>query len=150
MDQGEMYGIAILIAGALQAVSCVALVVASMRARRQVPLAGVRAALFPYVVAAGAFGLLNVYPMAAELFVAHYSGAIYEMAAGSPVEAKGVGGIPMIVLLRGGFSAFALLLPLAGLVPAFGRRALLMAVLGTLAMLPWLINLLGHLRAGEI
>ncbi len=123
---------------ALHAASCLALAVAGVLCHRHPQEDGTRNFLFPFIVAAGALGLLNLYPFAMELFVAWYSGAISELD-GVIHES---GGVPLATWARIGLHTVAALLPLAGLVPACGRKPLLMTTLGVLAMMPWAIWIL--------
>ena len=86
--------------------------------------------VFPFVVVAGFFGLLILYRYVVEFFVASYSGAIYES-----------GGLTAWRIAWIAVSVFLTLLPLVGLIPNIGERAISLIVIGCLAAIPSALSL---------
>lgn len=114
---------------ALQFLACLALAVFSLRWR--LTQAGVSAYrhLLPFSIAAWMLGFVLVYPFAMELFVAWYSGAMYEMES---VLFRFNG--PYWWVYRSGF--ILPLLPVFGLFPWIGKRPVVMLVIAVLALMP--------------
>jgi len=81
-------------------------------------------------VVAGFFGLLILYRYVVEFFVASYSGAIYES-----------GGLTAWRIAWIAVSVFLTLLPLVGLIPNIGERAISLIVIGCLAAIPSALSL---------
>ena len=111
-----------MIPAALHLISCLALAGAALFWKRRHPSAGSCRFLLPFIVTAVFFAC---YGGAAEWFIASYSGAIYEMQHPSR---SGSAWMAAAMILS--------LLPTAGLIPAVGRRASWMAVIGLLASVP--------------
>jgi len=85
--------------------------------------------LLPFIVVASILGWCIIYPFAVEIFVAYYSGAIYEMEAVS----FRFSGVYWWVYTAG----FILpLLPMIGLLPWVGRRPTLIAGIALLSLIP--------------
>lgn len=115
---------------ALQFMACLSLAVFALRWRLS-HAAGESAYrhLLPFAFAAWVLGFVLVYPFAMEIFVAWYSGAMYEMEA---ITFRFNG--PYWWAYRAGF--ILPLLPVFGLFPWIGRRPVLMLVIAVLAILP--------------
>ncbi len=115
---------------ALQLIACVTLAVVAIR-WRLVHSARENAYRFllPFIIAAGIFGIILVFPYAIEIFVAYYSGAQYEMEA-------------MSFRFNGPYwwaysASFILpLLPTCGLFPFIGKRPILVVAIAALALIP--------------
>lgn len=85
--------------------------------------------LLPINIAAGLLGIILVYPYAMEIFVAWYSGAMFEMEMIS-YRFNGPYGWAY-------YAGFILpLLPLLGWIPLIGKRPLLMLGIAALALIP--------------
>lgn len=127
---------------ALQFTACFVLAVLAFRGRAM-HAAGENAYrhLLPFTLAACALGFILVYPFAMEMFVAWYSGALYEMEA---VTFRLNG--PYGWVYRAGF--ILPLLPFFGLFPWIGRRPVLMLVIAVLASIPAAFTCLMNLRGG--
>jgi hypothetical protein len=127
---------------ALQFLACLALAVFALR-WHVTHAAGESAYrhLLPFTIAASVLGLVLVYPFAMELFVAWYSGAMYEMEA---VAFRFNG--PYWWAYRAGF--VLPLLPVFGLFPWIGKRPVVMLVIAVLALVPVAFVCLSSLRGG--
>ena len=115
---------------ALQFVSCIVLAVAAGRLiiNHSTSEAAHRS-LRPFIVVASILGWCIIYPFAVEIFVAYYSGAIYEMEAVS----FRFNGVYWWVYSAG----FILpLLPMIGLIPWVGRRPTLIVGIALLSLIP--------------
>ena len=86
--------------------------------------------MMPFVVAAGLLGLIILYQYVLEFFVASYSGSIYE-----------VGGLTVWHIAWIAVSVFLVILPLVGLIPNIGGRAIPLIVIGCLAAIPSALSL---------
>lgn len=118
----------------LHLLACIALAAASLYGRYHDP-AGDTAyrRMLPFIIAPGLPGLLIFYGYFMEFFVASYSGAIYEV--GVPTRRQ-IAWIAVSVILT--------LLPLAGLIPSVGRKALFLLVLACLAAVPGVVSIISH------
>jgi hypothetical protein len=126
-----------MILSALQVTACLALAFMAIRWRcTNSPQANAYRFLFPYTAAAGVLGLVLVFPFAMELFVAHYSGALFEME----VMSYRLNGHYWWVFCMG---AILPLLPLLGMTPFIGRRPLLVAGIASAAATPVLFWTVG-------
>ena len=105
--------------------ACLALVIAGIYWRVKHGKANAHRFLFPYIIAAGIAGLLPLVSLGMELFVAWYSDPTYAHMLLFVYGGTG----PWIILL------FLPILPAAGIIPAVGKRPILMACLGLLALL---------------
>lgn len=118
----------------LQATACIALTAAALywkftRSTQQ----GAHKFLFPFIIVAGVLGIALVAPLAIELFVASYSGAIYET---SVVSFRFNG--PYWWVFYGGF--ILPLLPTFGVLPFIGNRPVVVAFIAMLALIPALFT----------
>ena len=85
--------------------------------------------LIPLIIISSVLGIAALYPYAIEIFVANYSGAIYEM--------ESLGSLPNVPyrwIYYG--SAILPLLPALALIPQIKRRLLVVATLALLGMVP--------------
>lgn len=127
---------------ALQFFACFALAVFALRWRVTHGAGeGAYRYLVPFSIAASVLGFVLVYPFAMELFVAWYSGAMYEMEA---VAFRFNG--PYGWAYRAGF--ILPLLPVFGLFPWIGKRPVVMLVIAVLALVPVAFVCLSSLRGG--
>lgn len=118
----------------LHLTACFAMIVAAIILKRQLPSGhSAHKRLLPFALIAGAFGVLSLYRVGMEFFIASYSGAIYEVAPPSH------GQVSWIVV-----SVFVMLLPLTCLAHRVGRRASLAICLGSLAAVPSIFSLVHH------
>ena len=108
--------------------ACLALVFAGIYWRVKHGKANAHRFLFPYIIAAGIAGLLPLAALGLELFVAWYSGAV---SASGSVSFVVVGHYRWLLAILFCFA----MLPAAGIVPAVGKRPILMACLGLLSLL---------------
>ena len=123
-----------MIATTLHLLACITLAVVSLYNRHHASAGEtVRRPMFPFVIACGLLALLILYQYFMEFFVASYSGAIYE-----------VGGVTWGHLAWLAISAVLILLPLVGLIPSIGRRALVLLVLACLAAVPSMVSLVSY------
>ena len=107
--------------------TCLALAIAGICWRVKHGKANAHRFLFPYIIAAGIAGLLPLAALVMEFFVAWYSDPLY-----AHVLLYVYGGSDMwLWMVMIGFP----ILPAAGIVPAVGRRPILMACLGLLSLL---------------
>lgn len=127
---------------ALQFVGCLALAVFALRWRlAHAARESAYRHLLPFTIAAWVLGFVLVYPLAMEVFVAWYSGAMYEVEA---ITFRFNG--PYWWVYRAGF--VLPLLPVFGLFPWIGKRPVLMLVIAVLAMLPVSFSYLTSPRVG--
>jgi len=112
--------------------SCIALVSASIYFMAQASDSEpIYRRMLPYLIATGFFALLTLYPYIIELFVASYSGSIYEIESLTTFQ------LAWIVI-----SVFLTLLPLVGLIPRIGNNAILLVLVGSVAALPSVLALI--------
>jgi hypothetical protein len=124
-----------MIATILHLLGCLALAVAALYWRHHASVGdSVYRLMFPFVIACGLLALLVIFQYFTEFFVASYSGAIYE-----------VGGLTRGHIAWIAISVFLMLLPLVGLIPSFGRQALLLLVVAFLAAIPSVVSLASHI-----
>lgn len=115
----------------LHLLACVALAVAALYWRHHAPEGqSIYRQMLPFVIASGFLGLVILYRYIMELFLASYSGSIYE--GGTMTR----GQIAWVVI-----SACLMLVPLAGLIPSIGRQPHLLLVAACLAALPSVVSL---------
>ena len=115
----------------LHLLACVALAVAALYWRHNTPEGqSIYRQMLPFVIASGFLGLVILYRYIMELFVASYSGSIYEGGAMTR------GQIAWLVV-----SACLMLIPLAGLIPSIGRQSHLLLVAACLAALPSVVSI---------
>jgi hypothetical protein len=125
----------------LQVTGCIALATAALywkftRSTQQ----GAHKFLFPFIIAAGVLGIALIAPYAIELFVASYSGAIYESAI---VSFRFNG--PYWWVYYCGF--IFPLLPTFGVIPIIGSRPVVVAFLAVIALIPVLFTpTVGYIR----
>jgi hypothetical protein len=81
--------------------------------------------MLPYIATTVIFGLAIIYQYAMELFVASYSGAMYE------VEGLSQGVIAWISA-----SILFMLIPLLAFIPNFGRHPMALILIGIVAAVP--------------
>jgi uncharacterized membrane protein YozB (DUF420 family) len=114
----------------LQLLSCATLAAAAIRWRiRHRAGEGAHRSLFPFIIAAGVMGCVLVVSYMIESFVAYYSGSIFEVRTVTYRFDGSYQWVYLTVILLP-------LLPISGLLPAVGKRPLLMAVIAVLAMIP--------------
>lgn len=115
----------------LHLLACVALAVAALYWRQHTPEGqSIYRQMLPFVIASGFLGLVILYRYIMELFVASYSGSIYD--GGTMTR----GQITWLVI-----SACLMLVPLAGLIPSIGRQPHLLLFAACLAALPSVVAL---------
>lgn len=120
-----------MIVEALHLLSCIAFVVFSIRWRNcHLPEKPIYCRMLPFTISTSLLGMVIPFRYMMELFVASYSGALYEVQA--PTRGHFVW---MLV------SALLLLLPLAAFIPAIARRHLLLTSIGCLAAVPSILSL---------
>lgn len=120
----------------IHALACVALIVASIRWRQRFGNeARAHRSLFPYIIGVGIAAILLVgswfWPVLVEIFVAKYSGAMTTVSFS--VHGR--------YLLASCVCIGLPFLPVAGIFPAVGRRPLVMACLGLLSLLSYIVYL---------
>lgn len=91
--------------------------------------------LFPYLIVAGICGILLTLSPLLEIWVAYYSGAIYEIEA---FKFRFAGPYWWIYSTSLAFPLF----PLLGILPPIGQRPLLMTGIGIISVIPSLFLLL--------
>ena len=123
-----------MITSALHLLACIALAVAALFWRQNVP-EGVSSYrhVMPFIISAGLLGLLILYGYTMEFFVASYSGSIYE-----------VGGLTGGRIAWISVSIFLTILPVLGLIPYVGRQSLLLVVAACLAAVPSVVSLASY------
>ncbi|MES2981595.1 MAG: hypothetical protein V4727_04710 [Verrucomicrobiota bacterium] len=114
----------------LQVAACVALIAAAMYWKfTRSCVQGTHKFLFPFILTASILGIALIAPYAIEVFVAYYSGAIYEVEA---MNFRFNGSYGWVY-----YSGFILpLLPIFAVLPQIGSRPILVALVGMLAMVP--------------
>lgn len=105
--------------------SCIALGAISAYWMTQALEASYYSKLWPFILGPVILGLLVIYPFFIEIFVAIYSGALFEIA-------------PMNTRTKAWFifCLLALLLPALGLIPWVGNQLMLMLVIACIAAIP--------------
>ncbi|QTN32519.1 hypothetical protein HZ994_09320 [Akkermansiaceae bacterium] len=120
-----------MISVAFHLLACIAMVAASIYWMIQAPEGhSMYRHMLPFVACAGVLGIFVVYGYVIEIFVASYSGAIYD-----------VQGLTTAQIVWISFSVLLMLLPLAGLIPQIGKRGVALIVIGFLAAIPSIVHL---------
>lgn len=115
----------------LHALACLALIGAAVGWRmRHGKSTTAHRFLFPYIIATGIAAILLLGEPLVEIFIACYSGATFT------IRMRYTGPYAW-VFLAGGFLPF---LPALGILPTLGKRPVVMASLGLLALLPALFG----------